>query len=370
MKKALIFSIGLLLTLGGCKSAASRGAADIAGDTLTTEARLLTLIRLADSSYVAELHDPSDPSRILTRLHLAESDDATPVEGTTFLKIPVGSMVAGSGIHTDALERLGAMQAIKGVFDAQFFSPATSVAKGLYEGSIQDVGESTAPIREKILMLHPDIILTAGYPARGLDEIPATVVAMTDYLESTPLGRAEWVKFLGVLAGNEQLADSMFETEKTEYGRLSRLAAKSSDRRKVITERMQGDGWYIPAGESYMARMLVDAGGVYPWSDTKGSGSLSLPVTQVYDVAGDADVWLLRSYGPLSLRELGAGNDIYAHFKAFGEGGVWIADTRAVPLFEEFPFRPSLLLRDYIYILNPSLRDSLPEPRYFRNIRE
>ena len=112
--------------------------------------------------------------------------------------------------------------------------------------------------------------------------------------------------------------------------------------------------------------MLQDAGAVYPWASDGSAGSLQLDYAAVLDCAVHADCWLIRSYGPMDMGALKANNPLNASFDAFKDGNVWVCDTSVSPLFDEFPFHPERLLKDYIIIFHPGL---LPgEPRYYRRM--
>ncbi len=99
---------------------------------------------------------------------------------------------------------------------------------------------------------------------------------------------------------------------------------------------MSSGEWNVPAGGSYMARMLSDAGGRYPWSMTEGAGSLKLDAAAVLDKAEMADFWLIRSFGPMTLAGLKESNPLNGHFKAVGDGGVYVCDTSVSPCSMSF----------------------------------
>jgi len=322
-----------------------------------------------DGCVVVDLRNTTDDSTIASRrLVLVPRGADIPREmlsdGATVVTVPLRSSVVYSSVHVAAIDEIGGIGAVTGIADASYVT-TPAVVDGLRSGRVVDVGQSVQPSVEKMIELSPDLVL-----ASPMTPVPQTAgvqsVDMADYLEATPLGRAEWLKLMGILYGRREIADSLFAAEEAAYNRLKELAAGATEHPKVLTEQFLSGVWYVPGGASYMARMLTDAGGVYPWADDTSAGSLPLDMATVLDRAGDADVWLLKSYGSeMTLDMLGADNSLNRRFNAFRTGNVWVADTKAVPLYEEFPFHPSRLLADMLYIFHPSLRPRLGATRYY-----
>jgi iron complex transport system substrate-binding protein len=133
---------------------------------------------------------------------------------------------------------------------------------------------------------------------------------------------------------------------------------------------MLTDGyWFVPGGESYMAKIIEDAGGDYPWSTDTHNGSLQLDFSTVYAKAADADFWLVKSYGhDITLSDIESMSHLNGQFKAFKDGNVFVANTAVVPLYEEFPFHPEKLLEEYIKIFHPEIITG--ETRYYKRANE
>ena len=129
--------------------------------------------------------------------------------------------------------------------------------------------------------------------------------------------------------------------------------------------------WDLPAGESYMAQMLRDAGGDYPWSTTKGSGSLKLDFNQVLDKAQDADIWLIKynQSTPLTLAQIKSDYPSFAHFRAFQTGRVYGCNQETSRFYEETPYHPDRLLSNLVEIIHPELGIKA-EKHYFCRIEE
>lgn len=342
------------------------------GDTLTSESRLLTLVDM-DGYVVADVASPwadGDGSK-LARYILADKDYDGALPDGIVVRVPIESSVVYSGVYGGVIDELGAVDAVSGVAEGQYFTTPSIVSR-LASGRISDIGNRASVSIERILDLDPDAILLSPYQnedmgAVGKSGIP--VVQCVDYMERTPLGRAEWVKLIGRLYGRESQADSLFECVRSEYEQLRDMVAVLDSAPMVLTEQpMPGGTWDVPAGDSYMARMLMDAGANYPWSGSAGAGSLKLDVAAVLDRAQHADYWLIRNYGPLSTQEMKASNPMSAQFDAYHRGGVYVCDTSQSPLFDEFPFHPERLLKEYIMIFHPGMMGSGEPLRYYKRI--
>lgn len=367
-RTAYILLLPLLSLLSSCGSASSTSA-DTAGDTVTTRSDLLTLVD-ADGYTVATVKNPWDTTAILATYILAPRDMSADSEALlpkgTVIRVPLERSVVYSGVHGGAVSELGGIDAIAAVADGEYFT-LPAIKERIASGRVRDVGNSMSPSIEAIVELSPDAILTSPYNNTGhgaIEALGVPIIEMADYMESTPLGRAEWIKLIGRLYGAAEAADSIYDEVVSAYEGLKGKVAACVDSPMVITEQPAGGVWTLPGGRSYAAALLNDAGGRYPWSDNESAGSIELDAAAVLDKAEGADVWFIRSYGPLTQAQLRGNFPLAARFKAVANGGVYVCDTSVSPLFDEFPFHPERLLRDYIIILH---RDVMAgEPRYFR----
>lgn len=374
MKRRLTHYLILLwaILFVSCERKGDGNTAYPPGDTLTTHSRLLTLIG-HNGWTMAEIKNPWDSLVTPARFALVRqtTGEVELPQGVTRILVPVKSSAVFSSVHGGIIEHLGATSAISTVADARYFN-APEIRRGIAAGEIADAGPSTSPSVEKIIAASPDIILAS--PMEGADRgavgtcgIP--VIEMADYMESTPLGRAEWIKLIGLLYGKENEAKAHFDTVRNSYEHLALLAASSPERPKVLTEAVYSGVWYVPGGKSYKAAMFRDAGGNYPWADDTSTGSLPLGFADIFTRANDADIWLVTSYGPgMTVDKLVEQEPRVSHIKAVKNGEVWCADTQSTPMFDEFPFSPQLLLSDYIYIFHPSLRGRINTPNYFKKL--
>jgi iron complex transport system substrate-binding protein len=269
-------------------------------------------------------------------------------------------------------------QRVAGVADLKYIK-APFVQAGVKNGRITDCGDGMSPVIEKIIDLHPDALLLSPFENNGgygqLEEIDIPIVECAEYMEPSPLGRAEWVRFYGMLYGCEHEADSLFAVVDSSYNALKQLPANdklhtSNNKIQTVIDKMTGSVWYVPGGRSTIGQMLADAGADYPWANDEHSGSVALPFETVLERAGESNVWLLRYNGkkPLTCQQLLSEHRGYSQFRSFREGRVYGCNVEQSLFYEESPFRPDLLLSDFIRVLYP---DALPhgELRYYHKVR-
>ena len=265
------------------------------------------------------------------------------------------------------------------------------------QNSIVDCGSSMAPDIERIIALKPEAILVSPFENSGgygkLDKLHIPIIEAADYMESSPLGRAEWMKFYGMLFGKDKnistavagkalttvvgkalttvagkaseatlpascelKADSLFAKIEKEYLKLKAEAGKLPKGLSILTERKTGNVWYVPGGQSTIGILLKDANARYIFSDDKHSGSLPMSPEQILAKGSQVDVWAFKYFGgaPLSQVQLLQEYDGYKALAAFSRGNIYQVDTSTVPYFELTSFHPELLLREFIILAHGS----------------
>lgn len=351
-------------------------SASDAGATTDTMryARGITITRHADYT-VVELRDPWNEGRMLQRyLLVPRSTDALP-EGMpegTLVRTPLRRMVVYTSVHCALLDELGAAASIAGVCEARYVHVA-SVLRGLRDGSVADLGEATAPDVEGMIRIGADAILASPFQNAGYgpaEKIGLPIIECADYMEADPLGRAEWIRFLGLLTDREATADSLFRATEAAYLRVRALTDSVTQRPTLIVGKKYGAAWHVPNGESYMARLYRDAGADYVFRDLPGSGSTPLTFEAVIDRALHADLWLIQYNAdtPMTYASLSAEYTPYARFDAFAHRHIYGCNTHNSHYYEEVPLHPDRLLAELIAIIHPEL---LPDHRfrYFAPLR-
>ena len=378
-----LFLAVLLSSCGGRQTASADG-----GDTVPFRyAQLLQLVRY-DGYTVATIRHPWRQDAVLHRYVLVPAAAPVPEgfpEGTV-IRTPLRRSVVFTTVHCSLLSMLHREASVAGVADLKYIK-APYVQEGVAAGRIVDCGDGMSPVIEKIIDLHPDALLLSPFENSGgygqLEEIDIPIVECAEYMEPSPLGRAEWVRFYGLLYGCEHEADSLFALVDSSYHALrhtvmpeSRNPVMSESRHpdtapktSVLVDKVTGSVWYVPGGRSTIGQMLSDAGARYPWASDDRSGSIALPFETVLERAGDCDVWLLRYSGqqPLTRQQLLSEHRGYNQFRSFREGRVYGCNVEQSMFYEDSPFRPDLLLSDFIKILHPDIPD-LPALRYYHKV--
>ena len=232
------------------------------------------------------------------------------------------------------------------------------------------------PDIERIVSLDPDAIFLSPYDGVSYEKIRKLgipIIEMADYLEPTPLKRAAWMKYYGKLLDREKQADSLYNKVETAYTALADSVKGKRIKEKgksVFSEKKYGDVWYVAGDSSYIAALIRDAGGEYVFSDVKGAGSEAMSPEKVFERAQDADIWLIKydQATPLTLDELSKEWALYKELKAYKTGNVFGCNLTPTHYYEETPFHPERLLRDYIIMLSPGILngDTL---RYYKKIK-
>lgn len=357
-------------------AACSNGTADKAAgsqDSVITDAQLLEM-EVQPTYTKVVVKDPWKKGQVLHTYILVPSDEDLPgnLPQGTVVRTPLKNALVYSSVHTAVMEELSCGSSVKGVCDANFFTDSLVLA-GLKNGSVTDCGSSMAPSVEKVINMSPDGILLSPFQDGTYGQIAKLnipIIECADYMEGTPLGRAEWIKFYGALLGKLDVADSIFNEVKTNYNRIKAQVAKSGGKRPlVLTETVVSGVWNVPGGQSYMARLIEDAGGDWPWADDKSTGSLTLDFNQVLAKAQHADVWLIKAFGVSSYADLKAGYGLNDQFDAFKNRHVWFCDTQNCHIFEEFPFHPERLLNEYYTIFHPNVKTHW-QMRYYKPLAD
>ena len=379
MKKILLsaYIVTWVLLLSACGGGSKTSSLQAEGDTIRMKySSLLQIVKHADYTVVT-IRNPWDTLKVLHTYLLADREKPLPEhlpEGTV-VRTPLQKSVIYSSVHCSLWSELDELKGIGGVCGLEYIK-LPQIQEGCRNGSIVNVGNSMNPDIERIIDLRPDAILlspfenSGGYGRVGKLNIP--IIECADYMETSALGRAEWMRLYGLLLGKEAQADSLFAGIEKEYLTLTQqVKSQNLKRPTVISEMKNSSAWYIPGGNSTMGRLYQDAGADYVFAYLSNSGSVPLAFETVFDRGGNDDIWLIKYNQPQdkTYSELERDYAPYARFKAFQDRKVYGCNTNHVPFYEESPFHPELLLKDLIKIFHPEL---LPDYdfKYFSNLAE
>jgi len=344
------------------------------GDTLKLKyAENLTIVRY-DEYTTVQLADPWNKGKTLHTYILVPGNQPTPhnLPQGTLVSIPLKKTVIATSVHCGLVESLGKRECIRGVCDLQYIN-LPWVVEQCKRGVVADCGSGLAPTIETIIDIAPDAIFLSPFQNNGgygkLEDINVPIIETADYMETSALGRAEWMKYYGMLFGAEKEAEEMFAQIEADYLHLKQLAQTSSTRPSLIMDKQTGSVWYVPGGCSTVGRLIQDANIEYPYAQDEHSGSLPLPFESVLEKAGDCDIWAFRysSPSPATFASVLSEHHGYSQLKAYRNHEMYGCNTVTSTFYEDTPFHPNLLLRDFIIMAHPDL-DSLGTTQYFIKI--
>ncbi|MFZ0545785.1 MAG: ABC transporter substrate-binding protein [Candidatus Promineifilaceae bacterium] len=292
------------------------------------------------------------------------------------IEVPIHSIVAMSTTYLPALKQLDLLDTLVGV-DSGLYTTSKEVLDLIDSGAVAEIGNGTEVNVEMAVDLDPDLIManatgSPDYDAHPkLEEAGLPVVINSDYLDTSPLGRAEWVDFIALFYNKEAASEAWFDGVVSDYESLAAMSAEVEERPTVFVNTPFDGTWFLPGGENYFARLLADAGSDYLWSNDGSTGSLFLDFESVFDQAADADFWLNPGvYGTLD--DLLATDERFGEFAAFQNGNVYNNDARSnenggSDFYESGVVFPNVVLADLIKIFHPEL---LPDHElvYYRHM--
>uniref|UniRef100_UPI0040272DB0 ABC transporter substrate-binding protein n=1 Tax=Prevotella sp. TaxID=59823 RepID=UPI0040272DB0 len=385
--KNIIFGALVVLLVVACQG--GKTASGEGGDTLQMKyAELLTIVKHNDGAYTeAIIENPwkkgttlhkyilvpkgNEGDETVARLKDDIRENATLQMGShcDIVRTPLESNVVFTAPHCQLMYELGCKNAITGVCDKDYINiPNIKERVKLSDGKastsdtdkvIIDCGSSMQPDMERIIALKPEGLLISPFENSGgygkLDKLHIPIIETADYMETSPLGRAEWMKFYGLLFKSEERSDSLFSSIEKEYLALKAEAAKLPQGLSILTERKMGSVWYVPGGKSTMGILLKDANAKYIFADDTHSGSLAYGPERILSKGTQVDVWAFKYFGgkALSKNDLLAEYEGYKVLKAFNSNSIYQVDTSTQPYFELTSFHPEILLREFIILAHP-----------------
>lgn len=325
-------------------------------------ADLLEIEDIEEGASICSIIDPWDTSHYIVSYCLIPSDNeywteerATKLSqqygGALLLHTPLQRMAVTTACHSWLMLQLKAEDHITVMCDTGYVI-SSEVRQWMRstnkEGkAIISAGTSVAPNQEVLLKERCDAIWLSPYENMSMSKmshINIPIIYCADYMETSPLGRAEWMKFYGRLVDKSHGADSLFAEIAKRYENNINSNIKHQ---RLLTELPYGATWFVPGGCSTAAQLYADAGYDYLWSDDTHSGSLSLSKEAVLAKSQDADIWLIKYNDPTqdwTLETLGKQSELFRHIKAFQDHNVYGCNTARSDFFDITPFRPDTLL--------------------------
>ncbi len=362
----LLISIVLSLSCTGRKVNNSVNSITENGGQIQKAERLT--IQLTDSLTRVTIINPWQGATNINQVYLLIKR-GTPLpaglDSSEVIFVPLKKIVCMSATHLAMISALGEEESISG-FSGTGLIYSDKLLRNVETGLIEDVGYEASLNSELILKMSPDLIMMYGIGSESVSyvnkvkELGIKVMFDADYLETDPLGKAEWLKLFGALYCRETLADSIFKDEAEKYAKLkSFILDNISFKPKVLLGLPFKDAWYISPGNSYISNLITDAGGDYLWKDTESSLSMPYGIENVYLKALTADYWL--NIGTAKTKEeISIIDTRLSELPCFKAGNLYNNNKRITikggnDYWESGSVYPHQMLKDIASILHPEL---------------
>lgn len=332
-------------------------------------------VNIYDDYKLVSVRDPWDTTRILQQYILVDKNKELPAnlpEGT-IIRTPLENVAAYSTIHSATLQEIGAIGTIRGVCEPEYID-IDYIKQGIEDGTIVDLGQAANPIVEKIVDIEPEAIWATPIEGLHYGSVAKTgipIIETPDYMEPEALGRAEWIRFYSLFFNNEAYADSLFIETEQNYNAIKKKIASVDNRPTVFLDLMYGGTWYISGGESFISKMLNDAGATYVWAGDQRTKTTASAFEQVLEKAGEAQFWLIKYNQPYTLtyNVLSKEYQPYSYFEAFKKRNIFECNTGIKSYYEDLPIHPDYILQDFAYVFHPYLFPDYT-PRYYSKMKE
>ncbi len=335
--------------------------------SLVSKAERFSIIE-TDSCTVVTIINPWQGAEGINQVYyLVKKENILPlkVDSESIIYVPLRRIICMSTTHLAMIAALGETDAIVGVSGAGYVYNK-SISERIKKGFINDVGYEAGMNSELIIKSAPDLVMvygvgseSAGYVGK-IKELGIKVMFNADYLETDPLGKAEWIKLFGALFCKEEIADSIFSSVSQSYEQLKTLISMNTDSRPgVLLGLPFKDTWFVSPGNSYISRIIKDAGGSYLWQDTESQVSMPLSLENVYLQSLKAEFWLNTGSAD-SKNEIISFDTRLKDIPCFREGKLFNNNKRITPeggndYWESGALYPHLILKDIASILHPDL---------------
>lgn len=388
--RKIYFLLVCSVIFSSCKETTSQNSANEPinkkVDSLKNNDNLSLQIKYAKSFNIKDFIDykviiisnPWPGSNKIFKYALVNGTESIPADSVydAIIHVPVNTIVVTSTTHIPSLEMLDETDKLIGFPNLNYIS-SSKVRQLVDKGKIRELGKNESINTEVLMELSPSVIVGYGVDNENstfntIQKMGIPVMYNADWTETSPLGKAEWIKFFGAIFDKNYEADSIFSIIEKNYNEAKNLAAKAKTKPTVLSGAMYKDVWYLPQGNSWAAQFIADSNGDYIWKDTEGTGSLSLNLEAVLERGKNAAYWI----GPgqfISLSQMKDAHSVYSEFVAFKQGKVFSftnnkGETGGVLYYELAPNRPDLVLKDIIKAIHPELLPNYT-PYFFTKLK-
>ena len=301
------------------------------------------------------------------------SSDETGVSGDWVkVVVPIRRCICMTALQLSNFTVLGAHDIVTGITGTKNLFNA-DILQRVGDGRMVKIGMEGEFDPELVMAAAPDVIFISPFKRGGYDvikEAGITLVPHLGYKELSPLGQAEWVKFVGMFIGKEAEANEVFSGIEKRYNDLKAKADSVAVRPTVTSGEMHYGTWHAVGGRNYLAQIFRDAGADYVIDDEETAGE-DIEFEKMYALSANADYWRILNSHPGTFTY----DDLYAReprnklLKAFSERKVIYCNMRETPYYEISPVEPDVLLKDFVAIFHPELVEADYEPHYYKLLR-
>lgn len=365
--KSLSIAFFLWICLAGCTTGKREEVKESVRPSTITYAKGFRVSSIGNANLV-EITSPYQGATSGYKYLLVQKGEPVPAHeaDVRVISVPIASIVCTSTTHIPLLDYLDASDKLIGFPTTDYIS-SEKMRQRIDSGKVEELGTDKGMNIEKLAVIKPDLVMgysmTADYGQfRKIEELGIPVVINAEYLEETPLGRAEWIKFMALFLGKEKEANEVFQMIEKNYLNTKSMAEKSSKKPSVLSGVLYNDAWYLPGGQNYAAQFFKDADCDYLWHSDSSNGFLQLSFEAVYEKAHSADLWIgVASF--TTLEEIKNADERYAKFNPWQTKQVYTYNARkgakgGSEFLELGYLRPDLILNDLVKIAHPDL---LPE---------
>ncbi len=365
--KSTILIISLLFGLISCKEELQAERSTNKKSGLISYAKNLS-IEPTDDGHLVHIFNPEQKSAL--HLFLGPKKPKSLSKEYIYISTPINSMIVLSGTHIGMLAKLDELDKIIGVSNKNYIHNY-KVLESIATGNIKDFGNEESIPFESIVKTKAEVLMYSGFNAsypknEQLKQLGINCIANYDWKEVHPLGKAEWIKLFGLLTGKYQEAQSYFDGVEKSYHELASDASKYKIKPTVLSGNLIGDIWYTPAGESYNATLIKDAGAKYVYASTKGTGSIELSLETVISNNQHTDFWINPGFP--TIHTLQTANPKSRYLDASKNDKIYCYSKQMNKFWELSAIEPHHVLSDLIAIFH---HKTDKQPLYFySNIKE
>ena len=378
MKKFVyLLQIFVMVLFVSCGSRTKHADDDAKSDLRVVElrhAKGFTIEQCDDYKRIV-VYNPWDSTRILETYLLVSRDKELPdnLPAGTVVRTPLQRVAICTSIFVGEYFRLGDIDKVKAVSEPEYIN-IPIIKERLQDGSVVDLGVTVNLNVERLLASEVEALIISPFEESMHDKFKSngiSVLKNASYMEESPLGRTEWIKFGAAFLEKDSLAEEIFSAIEKRYMDIVHRVSKVKERPTVFAEKKYGDIWYVAGGNSYSARFYNDAGADYIWNDLIHNGSKPFTFERVYAKALDTQYWLIKYNNPrfdMTLDQLGREYPLYRNFTAYKNKNVFGVNSGRTPFYEVGPLEPDVVLADLVNIFHPGLIEG-HQQKYYQKMK-